>query len=383
MIEIPGKIPISIHPIFWLLAGLIGWLNSQGSLVLGLLWVAVVFVSVLFHEFGHALMAVAFRQKAKIALVAFGGVTQYDGPKLKKWQQFLIVFNGPFFGFLLFIAATFCLQFAWSEMPLLRAGLHLMQIANLFWTVVNLLPILPLDGGHLLRIVLEKFFGVRGLRFALFFGALFSLLLGLGFFLLRAYLAGALFFLFAYQGYQSWRQSRFASLEDEDDSLKKELVQAEIWLQQGEKERAKKALEGIFARAKGGLVASTAAQLLSYLYVEEGKIDEAYQLLLPLSEQQLSSESQVLLHDLAFRKKNYSLVAKISASCYQIAQTQEVALRNARAFAWLKEGHLAGGWLEAAWGEGGLSLESVLQEPCFKAISEDRAFKKCIEKMGK
>src|SRR5690606_38971533 len=97
-----------------------------------------------------------------------GGVTQYDGPKLKKWQQFLIVFNGPFFGFLLFAAATFCLQFAWSETPLLKVGLHLMQIANLFWTVVNLLPILPMDGGHLLRIVLEKFFGMKGLRIALF-----------------------------------------------------------------------------------------------------------------------------------------------------------------------------------------------------------------------
>ncbi len=38
------------------------------------------------------------------------------------------------------------------------------QVANLFWTIVNLLPVLPLDGGQLLRIVLEAAFGVKDLR---------------------------------------------------------------------------------------------------------------------------------------------------------------------------------------------------------------------------
>lgn len=38
MIEIPGRIPLAIHPFFWVFAALIGWLNS-GSPLGALIWV--------------------------------------------------------------------------------------------------------------------------------------------------------------------------------------------------------------------------------------------------------------------------------------------------------------------------------------------------------
>jgi hypothetical protein len=82
MLVIRGPIPVSIHPLFWGLAALIGWINSQ-SLMGMLVWMGIIFVSVLIHEFGHALTAVAIRQKANIQLVAMGGLTTFDGPKLK------------------------------------------------------------------------------------------------------------------------------------------------------------------------------------------------------------------------------------------------------------------------------------------------------------
>ena len=96
MIEIPGRIPLAIHPFFWLFAAVIGWINS-GTFLGMFIWVGIIFVSVLFHEFGHALTAVIFKQKARIQLVALGGVTMYDGPKLNAWKQFIITFNGPLF----------------------------------------------------------------------------------------------------------------------------------------------------------------------------------------------------------------------------------------------------------------------------------------------
>ena len=145
MIVIPGPIPIAIHPFFWLFAAMIGWLNS-GSFYGTLIWVGIIVVSVLIHEFGHALTAVFFRQKARIQLIALGGVTTFDGPKLKFWQQFLITLNGPVFGFLLFLAATLLLQWKIAS-PVWYGILKTTQLANLFWTVVNLLPVLPLDGG--------------------------------------------------------------------------------------------------------------------------------------------------------------------------------------------------------------------------------------------
>ena len=58
-----------------------------------LIWVGIIFFSVVIHEFGHALTAVFFKQTARIQLIAFGGVTMFEGPKLKFWQQFIITFR--------------------------------------------------------------------------------------------------------------------------------------------------------------------------------------------------------------------------------------------------------------------------------------------------
>ena len=43
-----------------------------------MIWVFVIFISILVHEFGHALTACYFGQKPRIELVAFGGLT-YPG----------------------------------------------------------------------------------------------------------------------------------------------------------------------------------------------------------------------------------------------------------------------------------------------------------------
>ena len=86
------------------MAALIGWLNTQ-TIQGALEWTVMIFVSVLFHEFGHALTAVSFGQIARIDLLGFGGLTQRHGPKLNLWKEFLIVLNGPCAGLLLFIIA--------------------------------------------------------------------------------------------------------------------------------------------------------------------------------------------------------------------------------------------------------------------------------------
>src|SRR6187399_803252 len=102
MITIPGKIPVHIYPIFWLLALLIGWLYSftiLGAVILGF----VVFISVLVHEYGHALSALAFGQQSFIELVGLGGVTQRQGKRLSLGKEFIIILNGPLAGLALAI----------------------------------------------------------------------------------------------------------------------------------------------------------------------------------------------------------------------------------------------------------------------------------------
>ncbi|MES2272606.1 MAG: hypothetical protein V4487_00240 [Chlamydiota bacterium] len=69
MLEFPGPIPLRIHPYFWIFAALIGWLNS-GTLLGMFVWIGIILVSVIFHELGHALTAVSFKQRAQIQLIA-------------------------------------------------------------------------------------------------------------------------------------------------------------------------------------------------------------------------------------------------------------------------------------------------------------------------
>lgn len=73
MIRIPGKIPITIYPSFWIMAVVIAILLGQADIVKTLIWVPVILISILFHELGHALTALLFGRKPRIELVAMGG----------------------------------------------------------------------------------------------------------------------------------------------------------------------------------------------------------------------------------------------------------------------------------------------------------------------
>jgi Zn-dependent protease len=380
MIVIPGRIPIMIHPLFWLTAALIGWINSA-SLIGIAVWVGIVFVSVLFHEYGHALTAVLFKQKAHIQLVVLGGLTSYEGPRLSFWQQFLIVFNGPLFGFLLFLGASFALS-AYEWTPLAYQVLYGLKWINLLWTVINLLPVMPLDGGQLLRIALEGFFGMKGFRASLAIGALLALLIALYFFLIQAFLAGAFFFLFAFQSFDAWRKSRKAVRADRDDALRAELGKAEAALQEGRVDEGRRLFEHIASQARGGVLAAVANQYLAFLDLKEGKRDEAYRRLEPIAEE-LEGDLVPLLHELAFEHQNYALVTKLATPAYQTAPTQLSALRTARAFAHLKEGKAAGGWLQTAWQHHPFPLAPLLEEPPFSYVCEDPDFRSFINPLLK
>ena len=251
MITIPGKIPISIYPTFWLFAALIGYMNSQ-SLIGAVIWVGIIFISVLVHEFGHALTARVFGQKPRIELVALGGLTYHDGQKLSFWKQFFIVLDGPLFGLLLYAIAALLLQVPAIAQSSAAPILSLTRAVNLFWTIVNLLPVMPLDGGQLMRIIMEKIFGFKGLKYALLTSIVVAVLISLFFFLYQAFIIGALFFLLAFQSFDTYRRTRNFSEPDRDESLKDLLTQAEDVLQQGKKKEAEEKFEKIRQTAKKG-----------------------------------------------------------------------------------------------------------------------------------
>ena len=371
-VQLSGRIPITIHSTFWLFAALIGFLNSQ-SLIGTLVWVGIIFVSVLFHEFGHALTALVFGQNQRIELVALGGLTYHDGQKLSFWRQFFIVLDGPLFGFLLAVFATLLLQIPSLAQGMTGSILQLARVVNLFWTIVNLLPVMPLDGGQLLRIVLERIFGLKGFKYAIVTSMLVAVGISVFFFITQAFLIGSLFFLLAFQSYETFRKTRHLSETDRDDSLREQLEKAEEMMQKGNREEAYQLCGQIRGKAKKGMIFELSTQYLAFLKYEKGEIKDAYDLLRSIREE-LGGDALCLLHKAAFEQKDFPLVVELAGTCFQTWPTPETALRNAYAHAQLGQAVPTVGWLQTAISEGLVNTREVLSDHVFDPIRSDSSF---------
>lgn len=377
MIQIPGKISITIQPLFFFFAALIGFISS-GNLNGTLLWMLVILISVLFHELGHALTALFFGKSPRIELVALGGVTYYEASSLGRGKQFLIVLNGPLFGFILFLLSLGGLKIVapgWGH-----DCLQILSLVNFFWTIVNLLPILPLDGGQLLRITLEAFFGVKGVRYALFISMCLASLLAFGSFLYQEYLIGALLFLFAYQGFDTWRKSRHLKPIDQEEMLKKALTKAELSIQDGNWQEAEKELQAVREQTKEGLIYNIATQDLAYMYFKLEKPKEAYFLLKPMKKD-LTDEALVVLHNVSAILGDYTLVEELSGSVFQLMPTIDNAIRNAVATAASHKVEASTGWLETARENGCNDWGPILSDPVFDPIRHQEVFQSFLKKI--
>lgn len=146
--------PVRVDVSFAIVAALLG--AGRGELGLLLLWVAVVFVSILAHELGHAAVARAYGCRPSITLFAMGGLTQWSGPALGHLGQVWVGLAGPLAGFALgglVLAVDRALP---PEVPFLaRLAVRDLLWVNFGWGLLNLLPVLPLDGGQVLRSLLR------------------------------------------------------------------------------------------------------------------------------------------------------------------------------------------------------------------------------------
>ncbi|MEA2462419.1 MAG: stage sporulation protein [Acidobacteriota bacterium] len=149
-----GKTSIDVDFSFIILVGLFTVLNYNPELGVhyALVWIPIVFVSVLFHELAHAgtIAALGFGA-SQIVLGGMGGVT-INQRRAKPWQDFLISVAGPLSSFLMAVLATVAAQTALGRSDrMLMVLLPRLALANIWWGIFNLIPVPPLDGGHATR----------------------------------------------------------------------------------------------------------------------------------------------------------------------------------------------------------------------------------------
>lgn len=158
-----GSIPLRIQGRFFLMALLLGF--NEGNPAKLVIWIAIVLVSVVIHELGHALVGRAFGLTPRIELHGMGGLTFFDGARtqLSTGKSILISIAGPGAGFL-FAAVVVGAQLAGLHPlhPLARHAFGLLLWVNVAWGVFNLLPMLPLDGGNVLRDIARAVSPVHG-----------------------------------------------------------------------------------------------------------------------------------------------------------------------------------------------------------------------------
>lgn len=160
-----GDIPVRVDASFFLVVGLFGLMSP--TIIAFVLWVVIVTVSVLIHELGHAMAFRAYGSQASISLQGLGGVT--TGRRLPPARNLVVSLAGPLAGlFLLGVPAVLLSQSDLVEGETGELALTYAIFINVFWSLVNLLPVLPLDGGNVVHSLLSLASGrdaERGARY--------------------------------------------------------------------------------------------------------------------------------------------------------------------------------------------------------------------------
>lgn len=144
--------PVMIHGAFWLNSALMGGAlyattSAQLSALLG--WMVAVFLSILIHELGHALVMRNFGdRRVVIQLVAFGGIAQGSQLRTRR-EDFIVSAAGPVLQILAGLAVGWTITLWQPPSPWLHRMLDGFTVVSIFWALLNLLPVVPLDGGHI------------------------------------------------------------------------------------------------------------------------------------------------------------------------------------------------------------------------------------------
>lgn len=183
-------VPVRVHPIFWLSSLFLAWVPNRP--VVTFVQVLCLFVAVLVHEMGHALMNARFGFRSEIVLYILGGYA--TSMRHSTWRDIAVSAAGPGAGFLLLIVIYVPLKLTglvvnWSVDPvfsqevalqlpeairlgspgfeILARAISFSIFINLIVNVMNLAPVLPLDGGQISRELFLRYRRRDGMKLCL------------------------------------------------------------------------------------------------------------------------------------------------------------------------------------------------------------------------
>ena len=200
-------IPVEVQPFFWVSLVILGGAHRTDSVAdvfRILLFVIAGFISILVHELGHALTAGSFGASSRISLQAFGGYAAYSGVRLSRTRNFLVTAAGPAIQIVLGLSILLILRFVPDMQRDGRYFLWILMVISFVWAILNLLPVLPLDGGQMLNAAL----GPARIKITLWITIVVAITVGAAMFLRNGDLLFPIFLgMFAWQAIQALKEN--------------------------------------------------------------------------------------------------------------------------------------------------------------------------------
>jgi len=159
-------IDVFVHATFLLLIGWIGysyWLQygTIAKVVEGILFILVLFLCVVLHEYGHALTARRYGIKTRdITLYPIGGVARLERMPDKPIEELWVALMGPAVNVVIAALLFAYLFISRGLVPMtdltVASGSFIARVmaVNITLVLFNLIPAFPMDGGRVLRALL-------------------------------------------------------------------------------------------------------------------------------------------------------------------------------------------------------------------------------------
>lgn len=221
-------VDVRVHPLFWIFGLFISGANEPK---VALIAVAAMFLSILIHEFGHVWAFQRYGISSHIVLHAFGGLAIPDGMRgiygtgrrQSPAGSAFVAFAGP----ALEIAAAFLIvavvkvaggiaEVEFGSFPGVNAAvfvgdyvflnlfLNIFIYLSIYWGLLNLLPIIPLDGGRMSQYFFNRYSKGDSEKQALILSLVTAIVVGLYLFQASgSFLIVVLFGYLAFMNYQA------------------------------------------------------------------------------------------------------------------------------------------------------------------------------------